>query len=38
MRIEDIVKSLEPQMKEDKEYLWNNPEPRIKRDKNFYIY
>lgn len=34
MNIEEEVSYLEDQMKKDKEYLWNNPEPRTKRNKN----
>jgi len=35
MNIEKEVSILENQMNKDKEYLWNNPEPRTKRNKDF---
>lgn len=38
MNIECEVSQLKEQLIKDKEYLWNNPEPRFKRDKNFSIY
>ncbi len=38
MSIDEDIKKLQKQMEEDKEYLWNNPEPRVKRNKNIYIY
>lgn len=33
MKIEEIIKKLEPQMLKDKEYLWNNPEKGLEEYK-----